>query len=214
MFSRAGTFSYMSFGEWALWACLVLVLKHTFRNMICILEPSEWGQIPPIQNVLEGRHFFAVGFPGVGTMGRASISVETYFQEYNMYFRAIRQMPEALDPKCSRGQALFPTFHWGLGFLWCQALSGSFFLSPLIDLASFARFFHLPPGHWCRTQSGSSCGYCPWPLSIGSIIHIIFLRVYFNIYTIHAHSAHSWKSNYEKVPALKNIFDRGLLAFV
>ena len=78
MFSRAGTFSYMSFGEWALWACLVLVLKHTFRNIICILEPLDKGQKPPIENVLEGRHFFVVGFSGVGTMGMDSINVEIH----------------------------------------------------------------------------------------------------------------------------------------
>ena len=96
------------------------MLKHTFRNIICILEPLDKGQKPSIQNVLEGRHFFVHEFWRVGTMGMPSISVETYFQEYDMYFRAIRMRPDTPDPKCSRGQALFRSWisgggHYGEG---------------------------------------------------------------------------------------------------
>ena len=48
-------------------------------------------------------------------------------------------------------------------------------------------------------------------MSNGSKIHIIFLKVCFNSNTNHAHSAHSRKSNYEKVPALENTFEWGHL---
>jgi len=51
----------------------------------------------PIKNVLEGRHFFAIGFSGVGTMGVASITVQIDSQEYNMYSGAIRQKVDAPD---------------------------------------------------------------------------------------------------------------------
>ena len=43
---------------------------------MCTLEPLDRGYKPPIESVLEGRHFFAVGFPGVRTMGVASIIIE------------------------------------------------------------------------------------------------------------------------------------------
>ena len=69
----------------------------------------------PIESALEGRHFFVVGFPGVGTMGMASIIIETYFQEYNMYFRAIRHHPGATNRNGSRGQALFRSLISGGG---------------------------------------------------------------------------------------------------
>ena len=66
------------------------MLKHAFRNIRCILEPLYKGQKPSIESVLEGRHFFAVGFSGVGTMGMAHINVETHFQEYNTCSSTIR----------------------------------------------------------------------------------------------------------------------------
>ena len=53
-----------------------------------------------------------------------------------------------------------------------------------------------------------------WLLSNNSRIHIIFLKVRFNNNISHAHSVHPWKGSYEKVPALKNTFDRGYLATV
>ena len=86
--------------------------------------------MPPVGSVLEGRHFFVVGFPRVGTMGMANIIIETYFQEYNMYFRAIRHHSGAPDRKCSRGQALFRRFiseggHYGHGwYYYGNILSG------------------------------------------------------------------------------------------
>ena len=83
------------------------MLKHTFENIILILEPFDDAQVPPIERVLKGRHFFVVGFPRVGTMGMANIIIETYFQEYNMYFRAIGHHPGAPNRNGSRGQALF-----------------------------------------------------------------------------------------------------------
>ena len=69
----------------------------------------------PIKNVLEGRHFFAIGFSGVGTMGVASITVQMDSQEYNMYFRTIRQRAQAPGRKYSRGQALFCSWIFGGG---------------------------------------------------------------------------------------------------
>ena len=50
----------------------------------------------PIESVLEGRHFFKVGFSGVRT-----INVEMDSQEYTMYFRTIRQTVDAPDRRCS-----------------------------------------------------------------------------------------------------------------
>jgi hypothetical protein len=63
--------------------------------------------MPPIENVLEGRHFFVVGFWGVRTINMVSVIVEMSSQEYNMYFRTIRCSPDPPDRKCSRGQALY-----------------------------------------------------------------------------------------------------------
>jgi len=51
-----------------------------------------------------------------------------------------------------------------------------------------------------------------YPLSNGSKIHIIFLRVCFNNNINDAHSAHPPKSNCGKVPALESTFDRGACA--
>ena len=50
-----------------------------------------------------------------------------------------------------------------------------------------------------------------WVSSNGSRICIIFLKVCFHNNTSYAHSASPRKSNYEKVPALENTFDRGHL---
>ena len=66
-----------------------------------ILESLDGSQMPPVGSVLEGRHFFVVGLPEVDTMGMVSITIETYFGEYNAYFRAIGQQPDATDRKCS-----------------------------------------------------------------------------------------------------------------
>jgi hypothetical protein len=52
-----------------------------------------------------------------------------------------------------------------------------------------------------------------WATSNRSEIHIIFLRADLNNNTNHVDSAHPPKSNYEKVPALENIFDRGHLPY-
>ena len=41
-----------------------------------ILESVDDAQVPPIGNVLEGRHFFAVAFPGVGTMAWLVLSLK------------------------------------------------------------------------------------------------------------------------------------------
>ena len=50
------------FGGCALWGWLGFLLKWTLGNIICISEPLDRGNKPPIKIVLEGRHFFAVGF--------------------------------------------------------------------------------------------------------------------------------------------------------
>jgi hypothetical protein len=50
-----------------------------------------------------------------------------------------------------------------------------------------------------------------YPTSNGSKIDIIFLRAHFTNNINHVDSPHPSKFNYEKVPALKNIFDRGYL---
>ena len=55
---------------------LVLLLKHTLGGIMRILESVDDAQVPPIGNVLEGRHFFAVAFPGVGTMAWLVLSLK------------------------------------------------------------------------------------------------------------------------------------------
>ena len=75
--------------------------------------------MPPIESVLEGRHFFAVGFRGVCTMGAASIIAEIDSQEYSLYFSTIRQKVDAPYQKCSRGQALFRSWISGGGHYGC-----------------------------------------------------------------------------------------------
>jgi len=62
----------------------------------------------------------------------------------------------------------------------------------------------------CLPSSTLSIGGI-YPLSDGSEIHTIFLRVYFNNNTSHVHSAHPPKIQLRKVPALENIFNRGHL---
>ena len=64
---------------------------------MCILESLDSSQMPLVRSVLEGRHFFVVGLPEVDTMGMVSITIETYFQEYNMYFRAIDRKSTRLN---------------------------------------------------------------------------------------------------------------------
>jgi hypothetical protein len=52
--SRAGSFLQLSFGQkQALLAWLILLSKHTFGNIIGILEPVDSGQQPSIQRVLK-----------------------------------------------------------------------------------------------------------------------------------------------------------------
>jgi hypothetical protein len=82
-------------------AWLILLLKQTFRNIIHILEPLYRGQQPPIQRVLEGRHFCAVG-----TIGMANIIVETHFQRYITYCRIIRPRLAVPNPKVAQMQAV------------------------------------------------------------------------------------------------------------
>ena len=90
-----------------LWAWLLLLFKHTFRNIMSILEPLYSSQILPIERVLEGRQFFVVGLSGVGTSGMANVIVVTHSQEYNTYSRPIRQKPDAPDREGAQGQAVF-----------------------------------------------------------------------------------------------------------
>jgi len=89
-------------------------------NILCILEPLDGGQTPPIESVLEGRHFSVVGFSGVRTINMASIIGEMDSQEYSVYFRTIRQRVDAPDRKCSRRQALFRSWILGGWALWAQ----------------------------------------------------------------------------------------------
>jgi hypothetical protein len=84
-------------GGCALSAWLILLLKWTPRNITCIPEPLDVDQTPPIESVLEGRHFSVVGIWGVHTINMAHIIVEMSFQEYNAYFRTISQTVDAPD---------------------------------------------------------------------------------------------------------------------
>jgi hypothetical protein len=105
----------VGFWEQALSAWPILLLKHTFRNVICILELLHRGQEPPIESVLEGRQFVVVGFLGVSTMGMAGITVVTHLQEYIVYSRTIKQQVDAPDPMGARGQAVVRSWIFGDG---------------------------------------------------------------------------------------------------
>jgi len=74
--------------------------------------------MPPIESVLECRHFSVVGFWGVRTISIASITVQMDSQGYNMYFRTITRRVDAPDRKCSRGQALFRSWIFEGWALW------------------------------------------------------------------------------------------------
>jgi hypothetical protein len=74
---------------------------------VCILEPSERGQQPPIQRALEGRQPCAAEFSRVDTAWLPHIIAETHSQEYNVYFRAMRQRLAALIHKVLKGQPVF-----------------------------------------------------------------------------------------------------------
>ena len=64
---------------------------------MCIIQPSDGGQTPPIESILEGRHFFVVGFWGVRTINITNLIVETHSWEYNVYSRTIRQRLQTTD---------------------------------------------------------------------------------------------------------------------
>ena len=57
--------------------------------------------------MLRGRQFLAAEIPGVGTTGLPLIIAEMHSQEYNVYFRAMRQRPAAPDPMGNQGQSGF-----------------------------------------------------------------------------------------------------------
>ena len=42
---------------------------------MCILEPLDRGQMPPIESGLKGRHFSQLDFQGVGTIYRNIICI-------------------------------------------------------------------------------------------------------------------------------------------
>jgi hypothetical protein len=68
--------------------------------------------MPPIESVLEGRHFFAVGFWEVRTIGMAHIIVEMDSQEYNMYFRTIGCSPDPPIESVREGRHFFVVGFW------------------------------------------------------------------------------------------------------
>ena len=80
---------------------------------MCILEPLDGGQKPSIEMVLEGRQFFVCEFSGVRTIRVAHITIEIHFQEYNVYYSAIRQRLKAPNRNGARGQALFRAWIFG-----------------------------------------------------------------------------------------------------
>ena len=101
------------FGGKSLSAWLILLLKCTLSNIMCIMDPLDRRHTPSIESVLEGRHFFALGFSGAGTVGIAHIIIEMHYQEYYAYYRPIIQRPEAPSRKGSRGQALVRSWIFG-----------------------------------------------------------------------------------------------------
>ena len=100
------------------------MLKWTLKNIICISEPLDRGHKPPVKSTLESRHFSAVAFWGVRTMGVAGIIIESHPQDYTVYSTTIRRRPATPDRKCTRGQALLRGWisggvHYGCGWYYC-----------------------------------------------------------------------------------------------
>ena len=107
VFKGQAVFRCGVFGGWALCDWLILLLECTPRNILCILEPLDGGQQPPIQWVLESWQFFADGISGVGTACLARIIADRYAREYNAYSKPIRQMQAARIQRVLEGQAAF-----------------------------------------------------------------------------------------------------------
>src|SRR5258706_7279793 len=59
-----GSLSKLSFRGWPWPDWLILLLEHTIRNMVRIVEPRDRGLQSWIQRVLEGRQSFATEFWG------------------------------------------------------------------------------------------------------------------------------------------------------
>ncbi len=100
-------FSQLSFRGWVPSGWLILLLKHTSMNIMCILEPLDGGQQPPIQLVGESRQFFGVELSEVGTIWLAHIIVDIYSLEYNSYSRAIGERLAAPTHRVHKGQPAF-----------------------------------------------------------------------------------------------------------
>ena len=66
MCSKAGHFLQLDYGKQGLLAWLILLSKHTFRNIICILGPSDNGQQSVIQRWLKRQAVCHI-IPGLGT---------------------------------------------------------------------------------------------------------------------------------------------------
>jgi uncharacterized protein (AIM24 family) len=67
---------------------------------------------------MKGSQFFVVEFSGVGTVYLAYIIAIIHSQEYNVYFRAMRERLAAPDPKGAQGQAIFSAEFSGVGIVW------------------------------------------------------------------------------------------------
>ena len=95
VFKGQAVFHWGVFRELALCDWFILLLKCTPRNILCILEPLDGGQQPPIQCVLESWQLYADGISGVDTACLAHIIADRHSREYNAYSKAIRQMQAA-----------------------------------------------------------------------------------------------------------------------
>src|SRR5258706_15192328 len=63
-------------------------------------------------------HFFAVEFSGVSTVCLAHIVVDRYSRGYNVYSKAIGQMPAARIQGVLDGQKIFVVEFSGVGTIW------------------------------------------------------------------------------------------------
>ena len=86
---------------------LILLLRHTLGNVMCIVTPLDRGYQPQFTGYSRGQPFFVVELSRVSVAWLTHVITVAHSQEYNVYFRVVGQGLTALDPKGAQGQAIF-----------------------------------------------------------------------------------------------------------
>ena len=112
--------------------------RNGLSGILCVFQNHPiGGRCPRSKMFLRAGTFSQLDFRGCAL---ANIIIEIDSQEYNVYFRTIRQREYTPDPKCSRGQALFRKWIFGgcavqgwLGFLLKWTLRNIICISEPLD---------------------------------------------------------------------------------